>query len=308
MSANQLICAFFADSPPCSAATCPEMRASEWQYLCAVHEPPKSCCAIDYSCHTLDWAANTLTSQKHFPSRLTLGSEATGGSQGGVKQLTNIMRRVYRIFAHAWFQHRSVFWQVEGSGGLYIFFKTVCDVYSLVPEENYTVPREAEGVEGAEDEGKSHQEQDTATSADAAEKEVKGSGAEAEEKSTISTGATTRRHKGTPSVGSAVGMIPEGEEDDEGVTSGMKGLSVKTDPTTEEATDTKETATPTDTARKASPPNVAEAKPSLENQENAKDAVEEERTPESSDLPRTSSSESVATMVNVGEESSTEGA
>ncbi|KAI9848850.1 MAG: MOB member 4, phocein [Sclerophora amabilis] len=155
---NTIIVSFFADSPPCSASTCPEMRASEWQYLCAVHDPPKPCCAIDYCCHTLDWAANMLTSTKHFPSRLTMGtsgnatnsgSETGGGaaSQQPLRNLTNIFRRLYRIFAHAWYQHRSVFWSVEGQTGLYVFFKTVCDNYHLIPEDNYTVPPEAEGLE-----------------------------------------------------------------------------------------------------------------------------------------------------------------
>ena len=122
------------------------MRASEWQYLCAVHDPPKCCCAIDYCCHTLDWAANTLTSPKHFPSRLALGTDANN-TQQQVRQLTNVFRRVYRIFAHAWFQHREVFWRVEGKSGLYVFFKTVTDNYNLIPEESYTVPPEAEGIE-----------------------------------------------------------------------------------------------------------------------------------------------------------------
>lgn len=143
---NSIIIALFADNPPCSAQTCPEMRASEWQYLCAVHDPPKCCCAIDYCCHTLDWAANTLTSPKHFPSRLALGTDANN-TQQQVRQLTNIFRRVYRIFAHAWFQHREVFWRVEGKSGLYVFFKTVTDAYNLIPEESYTVPPEAEGIE-----------------------------------------------------------------------------------------------------------------------------------------------------------------
>jgi hypothetical protein len=61
--------------------------------------------------------------------------------------LTNIFRRVYRIFAHAWFQHRELFWKVENKTGLYVLFKTVCDMYGLIPEENYTVPPEAEGLE-----------------------------------------------------------------------------------------------------------------------------------------------------------------
>ena len=211
---NELIVQFFNDSPPCSAQTCPEMRASEWQYLCAVHEPPKPCCAIDYCCHTLDWAATTLASNKHFPSRLKLGNEESGGSQQGVRQLTNIMRRVYRIFAHAWFQHRQVFWHVESHEGLYILFKTVCDVYSLIQEENYTIPPEAEGLiaEKKEDEvqeGKAVLKKGGIDSDDA-------SGEDTDATTTISTGATTRRHKQTPSMGSAVTTITEGDEEDEG--------------------------------------------------------------------------------------------
>ena len=185
------------------------MRASEWQYLCAVHEPPKPCCAIDYCCHTLDWAAYTLASQKNFPSRLTLGNETSGGSQGGVRQLTNVMRRVYRIFAHAWFQHRQVFWQVEGHEGLYILFKTVCDVFNLIPEENYTIPSEAEGLTGNAEEGSEGRAALKRQAGDEGEKDD-----EANTSTTISTGATTRRHKHTPSVGSSVTTIHEGDEDD----------------------------------------------------------------------------------------------
>nr|POE87953.1 hypothetical protein CFP56_11182 [Quercus suber] len=64
-----------------------------------------------------------------------------------MKEITNIFRRVYRIYAHAWFQHRDVFWRVESRSGLYIFFKTVCDEYGMIQPENYTIPAEAEGVE-----------------------------------------------------------------------------------------------------------------------------------------------------------------
>lgn len=154
---NNVIVGLFADDPPCSPQTCPEMRASEWQYLCAVHDPPKSCSAIDYCCHTLDWAASTLTSSKMFPSRLGLGSTTTGTNsdkvlQQQMKELTNIFRRVYRIYAHAWFQHREMFWRVEGKTGLYVLFKTICDDYGLIQPENYTIPPEAEGSEPDESE------------------------------------------------------------------------------------------------------------------------------------------------------------
>ena len=210
------------------------MRASEWQYLCAVHDPPKSCCAIDYCCHTLDWAANVLTSQKHFPSRLTLGSDASGGSQQGVKQLTNIFRRVYRIFAHSWFQHRQVFWQVEGNEGLYIFFKTVCDVYNLIPEDNYTIPSEAEGM-GMEDDYSADERESrfeatmsgrqssnlesNSQTASARPSSTLEQTKEAEDaRTTVSTGATTRRHKHTPSIGSVVTTIAEADEEPEAET------------------------------------------------------------------------------------------
>lgn len=213
---NLIIVALFSDNPPCSSITCPEMRASEWQYLCAVHDPPKSCCAIDYCCHTLDWAANTLTSPKHFPSRLALGSDqSTQNSQG--RQLTNIFRRVYRIFAHAWFQHRKMFWEVEGRTGLYTFYKAVCDYYSLVPEDNYTIPAEAEGIEPTAD---------TRSSIPPVilKREPEGPGAEEDNSTiiegltdhTLSTAGTTKRHRHSPSVGAtAVSTVVEEENEEE---------------------------------------------------------------------------------------------
>ncbi|EEH18223.2 hypothetical protein PABG_00786 [Paracoccidioides brasiliensis Pb03] len=222
MKANNLIVAFFAEDPPCSAQTCPEMRASEWQYLCAVHDPPKSCCAIDYCCHTLDWATNTLTSPKYFPSRLTLGSESSGGPQTSMRHLTNIFRRVYRIFAHAWFQHRDVFWQVEGHDGLYIFFKTVCDAYNLIQEENYTVPAEAEGIQPTNNRDT---DRDTSRRMTVLQREPGNQEENQEEKAAPekqpersmleSPLTTTRRHKVSPSLGAIVSTITEASEDDD---------------------------------------------------------------------------------------------
>ena len=207
---NSVIVALFEDNPPCSSTTCPEMRASEWQYLCAVHDPPKSCCAIDYCCHTLDWAANILTSPKTFPSRLALGNDQ-GTQHQQIRQLTNIFRRVYRIFAHAWFQHREMFWKVEGRSGLYILFKTVCDVYGLIPEDNYTIPPEAEGIEEPQaappmilrrepSDDAPHDLENTSIIDDHA----------------LSTAGTTKRHRHSPSVGAtAVSTVVEESEEEE---------------------------------------------------------------------------------------------
>ena len=207
--ANELLVALLTKiDPACSAATCPEMRASEWQYLCAVHDTPKACCAVDYCIHTLDWAGDVLTSVKLFPSRMTLGPQDSPGHQTAVRNITNIMRRVYRIFAHAWFQHREgVFWPVEASGGIYTLFKTVCDVYGLIQEDNYTIPPEAEGLTSNEE--MEHDRQEKAGTKKTGDEE------DAEDETALQvSGATTRRHKHTPSVGSAVGTIAEGEEDE----------------------------------------------------------------------------------------------
>jgi hypothetical protein len=226
---NSIIVALFSDNPACSAATCHEMRASEWQYLCAVHDPPKSCSAIDYCCHTLDWAASTLCNSKLFPSRLGLGSgnSGMGLSAGGsdkvlvqqMKEITNIFRRVYRIYAHAWFQHREVFWRVEGKTGLYVFFKTVCDEYGLIQSENYTIPPEAEGLEPKE------VNRDTPIAAQppagmsllrrpegAGEEQAKPEPAGNE---VIATGDTTKRHRHTASNHSVSTTIAEEAEEDE---------------------------------------------------------------------------------------------
>ena len=56
----------------CSRATCPEMKAGEWLYLCVAHGNDgamEQCCAIDYILHTVDSATALLNSPRTFPSR-----------------------------------------------------------------------------------------------------------------------------------------------------------------------------------------------------------------------------------------------
>ncbi|KAK5721687.1 hypothetical protein LTR15_006278 [Elasticomyces elasticus] len=223
---NAVIIALFADSPPCSPTTCVEMRASEWQYLCAVHDPPKSCAAIDYCCHTLDWAATTLTSSKMFPSRLGLGGGSGGGGQDKVlqhqlREITNIFRRVYRIYAHAWFQHREMFWRVEGKGGVYGLFKRVCDEYGLIQGENYTIPREAEGLEAEEKKEKVGGEGEGRGVPKILARPTGGAGEEVAGNEVMVAGDTTKRHRHTTSdhVKSVTPVIQEEAEEEDGVAS-----------------------------------------------------------------------------------------
>lgn len=100
---------------------------------------------------------------------------------------------------------------MESHEGLYILFKTVCDVYSLIQEENYTIPPEAERLV-AEKKEDDVQEGKAVLKKESHDEDVKGEDADAT--TTISTGATTRRHKHTPSMGSAVTTIAEGDEED----------------------------------------------------------------------------------------------
>lgn len=239
---NSLIVGFLFDTPPCSAATCPEMRASEWQFLCAVHDQPKSCCAIDYCCHTLDWAANVVTNPKLFPSRFVALS-ATDGQHGdrsaALKNLVNVFRRLHRIFAHAWFQHRGVFWSVEGQTGLYVLFKTVCDLYDLLPAENYKLPPEAEGLEAP---GSSEADRKPQPAQIVSSRSTQRVGEEGDENFAPVGRTNTRRHiRSNPSTGSAVTTVMEADEDDSGdVTRQMRGMHISAPEIVEEESEVAE--------------------------------------------------------------------
>lgn len=251
---NTLIIGFLFDAPPCSATTCPEMRASEWQFLCAVHEQPKSCCAIDYCCHTLDWAANVVTDPKIFPSRFVVSADVHIKGVA-VKNLVNVFRRLHRIFAHAWFQHRAVFWNIEGQTGLYVFFKTVCDMYELLPAENYKLPPEAEGLETPspaapaaaeetprEEGGKKSGPAPGVTIAKPPAKQQEEQppqqplpGSALDENYQSAGRTNTRRHiRASPSTGSAVTTVMETDEEDHDVANKLKELTISAPETVEE--------------------------------------------------------------------------
>lgn len=116
--------------------------------------------------------------------------------QTQMKEIKNIFRRVYRIFAHAWFQHREMFWRVERTSGLYVFFKMVCDEYGIIESENYTIPAEAEGLEPPKEEIQApsllKRDQDIGLG-------VSGASSPEKKEETYSMGDTTKRHRHTKS-------------------------------------------------------------------------------------------------------------
>lgn len=111
-----------------------------------------------------------------------------------------------------------MFWKVEARAGLYVFFKTVCDYYGLIPEDNYTIPSEAEGIEPATESRSSMPPM-------ILKREPSGPGPEDTDNSTIiegitdhslSTAGTTKRHRHSPSVGAtAVSTVVEEAEEEE---------------------------------------------------------------------------------------------
>ena len=118
----------------CHPQICTQMTATEqWIFLCAAHRQPKECSALDYTLHTLHGAASLLNSNKHFPSRVSI-------KENSVQKLSSVARRVYRIFSHAYFHHRTLFDAFEESTFLCKRFTRYVIKYDLMTEDNLIVP------------------------------------------------------------------------------------------------------------------------------------------------------------------------
>ena len=154
----------------------------------------------------------------------------------GVKHLTNIFRRLHRIFAHAWFQHKGVFWQVEGQTGLYVLFKTVCDNYELLPAENYKLPPEAEGLEPVSEPKVVH----TILKPDPPATSNSSTTGEEDMHLTAASRTNTRRHiRSSPSTGAAVTTVLEADEEESDMAQRLKTLKIKEEEEAKQAEDKK---------------------------------------------------------------------
>jgi hypothetical protein len=118
----------------CSLETCPEMKTGEWLFLCAAHQEPSACAAIDYILHAIDGSAVLLNSEMFANREKKLSLQAE-------KLCQNVVRRLYRIFAHAWFHHHEIYLDFEQRTGLYQRFLQLCTVkYDLIKPEMVTIP------------------------------------------------------------------------------------------------------------------------------------------------------------------------
>jgi hypothetical protein len=118
----------------CTPTTCVQMTATEqWIFLCAAHKNPKECSAIDYTRHTLDGAACLLNSNRYFPSRVNI-------KESSVQKLGSVCRRIYRIFSHAYFHHRTIYDQFELETSLCRRFTKFVTKYDLMTNDTLIVP------------------------------------------------------------------------------------------------------------------------------------------------------------------------
>ena len=123
----------------CSPKKYPQMIATEqWIFLCAAHKTPKECFAIDYMRHTLDFVAIQLNDPKKYPTRTTI-------KEGSIQKLGNICRRIYRLFAHAYYQHKKVYEEFESRTKLCQRFTLFC-IGELVykPVISYQINKKSE--------------------------------------------------------------------------------------------------------------------------------------------------------------------
>ena len=118
----------------CTATTCQEMTTrADLSYLNTAHHPPRPTSAMTYMLNILDQATGQLCSSKLFPSRDQIPASSA-------KHFKAVARRVYRILAHAYFSHRTVFDAFETDTSLLRRFHGLVRTFGLMNEADLVVP------------------------------------------------------------------------------------------------------------------------------------------------------------------------
>jgi len=121
----------------CKKETCPSMKGpDECMYLCAAHKTAMECSAYEYMIHNLDHSTAILQNVKNFSSRVSIPE---------VKNLDTIVRRLYRLFSHAYYHHREVFNEFETQMFLCQRFTEFTLKYGLLPAKMTNIPRNGAG-------------------------------------------------------------------------------------------------------------------------------------------------------------------
>eukprot|EP00037_Helgoeca_nana_P012511 m.113823 g.113823 ORF g.113823 m.113823 type:complete len:205 (+) comp21488_c0_seq3:48-662(+) len=122
-------------APGCTPEKFPSMytKSPETTFLCAATTPPRATDAMTYITNTLDHAIGQLCSVKYFESRANV-------PDASVKRLPSLARRLYRIFSHAYFQHREVFDDFEANTSLCKRFHAFVVMYNIMKADSLDIP------------------------------------------------------------------------------------------------------------------------------------------------------------------------
>lgn len=168
----------------CTRASCPEMKAGEWMYLCVAHGNDGAMevrlCYLQISkrkkASLMIVAAmlryrlhSTHRRQRNRPSQLAtsvpitvrvtlphylfpayLAPRRINIPPPSHRHFGSLARRLGRIFAHAYFHHREVFEQAEAESSLYSRFLALTCKFELVPPEFLIIPTPSTAFEDAE--------------------------------------------------------------------------------------------------------------------------------------------------------------
>ena len=116
----------------CTRQSCPKMVATDTQFLCAAHKSPQECPAIDYMIHSLDHATAIIQNNSYFASRVSIPASCT-------KHLLQIVRRLYRLFAHTFFHHRTIFIEFEGEMHLLARFTAFAKRFKMMSSDQFII-------------------------------------------------------------------------------------------------------------------------------------------------------------------------
>ena len=85
--------------------------------------------------HNLDQMTSTLNNSKLFSSRISI-------NKSSVKNLENIVRRLYRYFSHTYYHHQETFYEFEKEMHLCERFTEYIKQYEMMSSKFMIIPHE----------------------------------------------------------------------------------------------------------------------------------------------------------------------
>ncbi|KAJ5078033.1 mob-like protein phocein [Anaeramoeba ignava] len=104
-------------------------------FLSGAFNPPREVSAIDYIAQTIEQTQDILNNSKLFPSRAYIPAESVGN-------FSTMFRRLYRIFAYSFFQHRELFDEFEKKYHLCERFTALSQKFQLMDPSLLWIPKD----------------------------------------------------------------------------------------------------------------------------------------------------------------------